>query len=178
VEISCPAECEFLVSGQSRQALKKYVGQLSSEKDEMRRRMFYGVTRSHGGFLDAIEEEIVRFYISLRALTDELVLSAVQLLKETYRTEQKGVIFEHSSSNPIVGSLFRDLRQLLEASRQGTAETPSMGLEDVTKCLEVTEMNISYHLDSSQAKTSYLEFIRRNHPDVVAEDVGGGLIYP
>lgn len=177
VEIDCPPDCSYLTSGQSYQWLKKYVSQMQQEKDPVRRRKIYEATQRYGPLLSDVEEKIVNYSSDLRSLKDQHVLEAIKLLKETYRTEEKGLIYEHSSANPLVESLIRDLRRFLEESRASGGEFAHLRANQLVDCLEVMETDIRYHLQSGTEEDSYLTFIKRSHPEAATEkSVGGGLI--
>ena len=179
VEISCPPDCEHLVSGQSHQMLRKFVGQLTRENDPHRKRRLYEITNALGPFLARIEEDIVRFASGVRALRDREAAEAVELLRKTYETEQKGIIFEHRSPNPLVQSLIRDLGELLEKMRSDPEEGfPRLTTRQIIDCLEVTGMNIQYHLEMNSGENAYLDFVKRNHPGAMSKGSRGGLLAP
>ena len=180
IEIDCPSDCVYLYSGQAYQAIKKYSAQLRQEEDPVKRRKLYETSQAFGPVFGGIEQSIIAYSASLQTLTDEHILEAVTLLKETYRTEQKGVIYEHASSNPLVQALVRDLKEALEALRTDQSSGfPVLKTTDLLDCLTVLETDISYHLDSSSERESYLSFIRRNHPEISSKASSKGtLIQP
>ena len=102
------------------------------------------------------------------------------MLKKTYRTEQKGVIYEHDSTNPLVQALSRDLRTSLEKIRTGQeGQLPSLKTTDLLDCLEVVEHDIGYHLKGVTERGSYLEFIKKNHPEIASRAASkSSLIQP
>lgn len=165
VEIACPADCVYLTSGQSYQSFKKYVTQLQQQEDPLRRKKLYETSQNFSSLFFEIEEQIIHFAGELRSFTDEHILEATGLLQETYKTEEKGLIYEHTSPNPLVQALFRELRKLLEEKRsQVTDDSPLLRRVDIVDCLEVVETDIRYHLENQSDRGSYLNFILRNHP--------------
>ena len=179
IEIACPADCVYLKSGQSYVTAKKYIGQLSHEDDPVRRRRLYENSQKFGEVVSDMEEVIIRYAGRLRSFLDQNILEAVVLLKETYQTEEKGVIYEHTSSNPLVQTLLRDLRGFLEERRSGGSErSTALRTGDLVGCLEVMEADIRYHLDHWSDRENYLSFITRNHPKTASEAPSGGLIHP
>lgn len=179
VEIACPSDCVYLRSGQSYQSGKKYVAQLLEQDDPVRRRKFYETSRRFPEVIYGIEEAIVRFARGVRAFTDEQALEVIALLKDTYRTEEKGLIYEHTSSNPLVQSLLREVRKMLEERRFKMSEgAPLLRMGEVLDCLEVVGADIQYHLQHGAEKGSYLSFITQNHPSTRPETPSSGLIYP
>lgn len=177
VEINCPPGCVYLTSGQGYQSAKKYVAQLYREEDPARRRRLYENSRRWAQLLYELEETIVHFAAGLRSFPDQNVLEAVRLLQETYKTEEKGLIYEHPSPNPLVQRLLRELRQRLEAKRAEVGEeTPLLKRGDILNCLEVIETDIRYHTE--HRGDSYLQFIVRNHPETASDASRSGLIQP
>ncbi len=180
VEIDCPSDCVFLSTGHSYQSIKKYTSQLRQEEDPVRRRKLYETGQQFGPLFGELERTIIGYAADLRTLTDQHILEAVSLLKKTYRTEQKGVIYEHDSTNPLVQALSRDLRNSLEKIRAGKDDhLPSLKTTDLLDCLEVVEHDIDYHLEGESERGSYLEFIKRNHPEIASRAASkGSLIQP
>ena len=159
---------------------QKYSAQLQQEKDPLRRKKLYETGQHFGRLFGELERTIIGYAADLRTLTDQHILQAVSLLKETYRTEQKGVIYEHSSANPLVQALLRDLRASLEKIRtQPDRDFPIPKATDLLDCLEVVEQDISYHLEGTFERGSYLAFIKKNHPDISSRAASkGSLIQP
>ena len=159
--------------------LKRTIAQLRQEEDPLQRRKVYETIQKFGEVLSELEAAIVKYAVELRSLRDQHVLEVIGMLTKTYRTEYKGVIYERSSSNPLVQALFRELRKLLEKKKRGTESGVRLGLEDTLDCLEVVEHSIRHQLTNDADEDAYLTFIKRNHPDVVsAASKRGGLILP
>lgn len=180
VEISCPADCDYLDSGQTYQSIKKYSAQLRQEQDPIKRRKLYATNQAFRSVFGKIEQSIINYSANLQTLTDSHILEAISLLRKTYLTEQKGVIYEHTSSNPLVQALVKDLKETLETIRaQQEDGRPTLRTADLLDCLAVVETDISYHLDSASEREGYLSFIRRNHPEISSEAASkGALIQP
>lgn len=177
IEIDCPPDCEYLKAGQTHSLQKKYVSLMSHEHDSLKRDKYYRVTAEFGGWIEVVETAIVRYGRDLRALRDEEILEAIVSLGKTFETERKGVIFEHKSPNPIVQSLSRELYTLIEELRKKPPEElPRLRISDVINLFEVMKMNVQYHLDHEPAGDSYLEFVRKTHPEIHEEKPAGGLI--
>lgn len=179
IEVDCPSDCAYLTSGQAYHMLKRTIAQLRQEDDPLQRRKVYETIQEFGETLSELEAAIVKYAVELRSLKDQHVLEAVGMLTETYRTEDKGVIYERSSSNPLVHALFQELRKLLEEKKRGTERGVRLELEDILDCLEAVEHSIRHQLGNEAGEDAYLTFIKRNHPDVVsAASTRGGLILP
>lgn len=162
VEIACPPDCVYLSSGQSYQILKKFTTQLQAEDDPVKRQRIYQASRTFARELYDLEGFILEFAAGVSSLTDRDILEAVNTVRQTYQTEEKGLIYEHRSANPLAQSLVSELRRYLEEQR--SKEAP-LRVSEILLFLEVTENNINFHLDPKAGRDSYLRSIRRNHPD-------------
>jgi hypothetical protein len=177
VEIDCPLDCEYLKAGQTHSLQKKYVSLMSREQDSLKRDKYYRVTVEFGAWIETIEKAIVRYSRDLRALRDDDIAEAITSLEKTFETERKGLIFEHRSPNPIVQSLSHELYTLIEELRKKPLEDlPRLRISDVISLFEVMKMNVQYHLDHGTAGESYLEFVKKTHPEGGEDRPAEGLI--
>jgi hypothetical protein len=165
LEIACPEDCQYLSSGMSYQLMKKRVGALQNEEDPLLRRQYYDVHSNYPDILAGLEEAIIRFAQGLRSLRDRQVQDSVTLLIKTYKTEQSGLIYEHTSSDPIVNSLARDLKTFLEEHRKLDQDQRFLKTGEIVDCLEVLLADIQYHIAEADQE-SYLHFIARSRPDL------------
>lgn len=176
-EIPCPPDCSFLASGQAYHWRKKYVSILDRELDNRKRQMLYETTQQFHQLLSAIERVVVAYASGLKSLRDRDVRQALELLKETYATEAKGVIYQASSSNPLAQSLSRELYEFLEKQREEAAEQGFvLRPEHILQCLEVLLTDINHHLAQDKDGNGFLRFIQRNHPDATQSPAGGIII--
>lgn len=170
VEIPCPEDCVYLEPNEVYHFTKKYATQLRGEPDPGRRWKLVEGTRELEGLVGTLEQSIIRHAAGLRTFQDTDVEEALQVLQATYRTEQKGILYEHSSSNPLVQALVRSLQQCLEELRSGgESELPAVRLPEILNCLELMEADVRFYRESPTAKGSYLTYISRKHPAVASE---------
>lgn len=169
IEVACPRDCTYLRSGISYQSERKLNEQFGSDGDVHLKMRVLETIQELNWAVFLLEEEVVRFSLELRSLRDEQILEGVQLLQKTYATEQKGVIYEHQSPDPIVQSLSRQIHKLLEGFRQPSEERPSLRTGEILRCLEAVEFDVTYHLGQSE-KASYLRFITQQHPELGSEE--------
>ncbi len=176
IEIPCPADCPYLSSGQEYHRWKDYQAQLGALEDPRERIRMVETLVHLGPFLDALEKGVVQYAGELQSLRDQHVEEAVSFLLETYRTESKGIIYEHSSTNPLVQALVRKLRDVTEQYRSGQEpDSPSLGPEEVVRCLKFVRLNVRHY--AGGRGTDYLDFVRRNHPELAGrQDPSGGII--
>ena len=164
VEIPCPPDCGYLAEGQGHQAGKKYMRQLRREQDPDRSLRLYENLQLYRPIIHEIEVEILHYGRGLRSFRDRHVLDAVRLLRKTYRSEVRGVIYEHTSPDPMVSALIRDLQKFLDPIKENI-EMP-LGVSELVDCLEVMEWEIRHHLNQPLDEEPYLTFIRKNHPEI------------
>ncbi len=174
VEIPCPPDCVYLAQGQGHQAGKKYIRQLRQEQDPDRSLRLYENLQRYRPLIHEIEMEILRYAQGLRSFRDRHVLEAVRLLRKTFRSEVRGVIYEHTSPDPMVSALIRVLQKRLD----GLKEELELRLRasDLVDCLEVMEWEIRYHLQQPPGEEPYLTFIRKNHPEITPPSSDQNLI--
>ena len=102
------------------------------------------------------------------------MLEALRLLFKTYQSEDRGIIYEHKSTDPMVNALVRDIRDLLEQCREDLE--PAIRPSDFVECMEVMEWEVRYHLQQSDKEEPYLIFIRKTHPGAAPAGSGEDLI--
>lgn len=174
VEIPCPTDCVYLAEGQGHQSGKKYIRWLRQMQDPDRSQRLYETLQLYRPLIFGIEMAILRYGQGLRSLRDRHVLEAVRLLRKTYRSEARGVIYEHTSPDPMVSALVRAVHEILEELREEMES--ELGASELLACLEVMECEINYHLNQPLDEEPYLTFIRKNHPELAAEGSDENLI--
>jgi hypothetical protein len=175
LEIACPETCQYLSSGLSYQIAKKRTNALQHADNPVQRRKYYSVHGEHSRVLTELEEIIIRYAAGLRSLRDQHIHDAVLVTLNTYKTEQRGVIYEHTSSDPLVNSLGRELRQLLEGYREIKQGREFLRTGQIVDCLEVLLADVRYHQAEGADPSGYLKFIARSRPDM-AKAPSRGLI--
>jgi len=179
VKIACPSDCPFLKSGQAYHWLKKYVAMFETIEEPSKRQRLYETSQRFHELLAEMEELIVSYSVDLTSITDRDVHEAIVLLRSTYQTEQKGVIYEHTSSNPLAQALSKELRHFLENFRKQAAERgASLRTSEVIACLDFLEIDVAHHLATNSAGSDYLRFISRSHPEVALKQDRTGIILP
>jgi hypothetical protein len=177
IEIPCPPDCQFLKSGQTYHWVKKHMAILQTQEDPSRMQQLYKTSQQFHFLLDGMEEVIVGYASELTSITDGDVHKAIVALKSTLETEQKGVIYEHSTSNPLAQALAKELQSFLEKERSESSERGnSLRTSDLVACLDFLEEDVSYHLANDSASNSYLQFIARSHPEAATKQNHGGII--
>lgn len=177
VKIPCAPDCAFLTTGQAYHGSKKYTSLLQNEENPQKRLKLLRTMEENAEIIVLLELVIVGYAGSLTSFRDHDVLESVQLLKRTYQTESRGIIYEESSSNPLAQALVQEMRDTLEQMRaKGASEGLRLGATTAMSCLEVIEADILYYLKTNGDSTEYLGFISRNHPEAASPGKQNGLI--
>ncbi len=143
MKIACPPDCAFLTTGQAYHGAKKYTSLLQNEENPQKRFKLLQTMEENAEIIVLLEEVIVQYAGSLTSIRDRDVLESVQLLKGTYQTESRGIIYEESSSNPFAQALVQEMRDTLERKRaKGASEGLRLGATTAMNCLEVIEADI------------------------------------
>lgn len=169
LEIDCPESCVFLKTGREMdmQNYAKHFRSLDPGQYEKHHRV---VTEDQIA-LTRIEQVIARERLSDRNLKDKDVVGALSILIETYKTEDKGVLYEKTSEDLRIESLRRILRNLVESLRNPEgqnkrgivdAQSKHLPLASVIDCLEfLRALAESYIADRESA---YVDFLVRLFP--------------
>lgn len=177
VEIHCPADCPYLAEGQSFQAMRKLGAVMDSIEEPHLRERFYFATSHLGRLLDFIEEEIVQYCKNLRSIQDADIEEAITVVADTYNTESKGIIYEHTTSNPLAQGLSKQIYQRLETLRSEVSQQGKpLQVKEIQLSLEALQTLARFHLNQSTERESYLRFMTRNHPQAAAGSDDSPLI--
>ena len=178
IEIDCPPDCPHLTTGHSYQLSRVYLAVLE-QLPPTKQRKFMETLQSSPILIGGVERMIVSSAADVSALRDSDILEAVSTVVETYRTEQKGLIYEHSTPNPLAQSLTREIRNFLEDVRKENEEnSQSIPSHVFLDCLEFVQATIQLHLSPSGEWGKYLDFATRNHPDFHGKPATNRLIVP
>lgn len=180
VAIPCPVDCPHLSSGQTYHSIKQYLSLLDHEESPARRRAYIDALTDWGDAVDAIEKTIVAYAADVRALRDSDVKEAVEAVRKTCESEERGFLFEHSSPNPLAQALVRELKTQVEQTlnQEPDAESRPPRNVDLIQCFQLVEAKLAYHQAQGGGRRAFLEFISRSHPEKAARSSRGGLIIP
>jgi hypothetical protein len=177
LEIDCPESCPYLQVGRSHEARHENMRHLRTAdpaKLQARARLF-----------DLFEPQIARIEYLLarqrhrvRDLRDAEAAEALDLLIATYRTEDRGILYEQASSNLRVDALRRELRDALQELREPKDERQErLRLSDLIACLEMVREILASHMQAGESPSSYVDFLARMMPRQ-APASSGPLIIP
>jgi len=115
LDIPCPESCEYLQMG--RKYEEEEYGRLlriaNADHPERNNRVF----QSYYEVAAHLEYTLAKERLSFRHLTDRDAIQALDLLFETYKTEEIGILFEKTSDNLRIDALRRELRTVIESYR-------------------------------------------------------------
>ncbi len=171
LEIDCPESCQFLKAGRERESedYGKRLRSLDANAQERCRRIF-------GEYQDAVaylEYTIAREGLSSHELTDADVAKAVDALLATYRTEEKGVLYETTSEDLRVEPLRRELRAAIESLRNPEMQegkdivnpkSSRLTLSAAIDCLEYIRSILSVYMEDRSSSSGYVNFLLRMTP--------------
>jgi len=179
LEIDCPESCQYLQAGRSYEAKQESTRHLHSRDPK--------VEQARARVLDHFEPQVVRLeYLvaeerrSARDLKDRDVADAFDLLLQTYRTEENGILYERVSDHHQVESLRRRLREAVEELRRPKDAAQSvLRLSEAIACLEFVRGLVQSHIEARESPSSYVDFLARMLPRAgVIEQPGPSLIVP
>ena len=171
LQIDCPESCQYLKAGREREVddFGKRIRNLDQAAQERSRR----VLAEHQDAVAYLEYTIAHERILSRDLTDKDVVRAIDVLLNTYKTEDKGVLYETTSEDLRVESLRRELRTIIESLRnpQGKEgkgivdpQIARLTLSGTIGCLEYIRSLISVFMEDRHSSTGYVDFLARVTP--------------
>jgi hypothetical protein len=171
LEIECPENCPYLIAGRAREVADytRRIGALDPRDHDRNSRVF----RDYQDAIAHIEYTIASERMSSRDLRDRDVLQAVDILLDTYRTEDNGVLYEKMSEDLRIEPLRRELRKAIESLRnpQGEAkgivnpQSTRMQLSVAIDCLEcIRSMVIAFQSGRASSLSGYVDFLARVLP--------------
>jgi hypothetical protein len=171
LEINCPETCPYLKAGRERET-EEYVRRLRSldaNEQERNRRIF----RDCQDAIVRLEYALSQVRLMSHDMTDSDVVQAVDVLLETYKTEDKGVLYEKTSEDLRVEGLRRELRNIIESLRnpEGTEakgivdpQAKRLTLSSAIDCLEYMRSIASMYMQDRRSASGYVDFLARVIP--------------
>ena len=161
LEIQCPEDCLFLETG--REYERTTLGANASRmRDPVKLQRQRRVLETLHDVAAGLEYQLAEQKRVLRGFTDEQASEAVRLLLETLRTEDRGILYERTSSDPVVDSA---RRQLADAVRE--LRTPGQGQGGAVKlgeAIDVLEFILDVVDSHKGVRLGYLDYIMRMMP--------------
>jgi hypothetical protein len=177
VKIPCPSDCQFLANGQEYHFYKKFLTIIRGIEDPARKERLFLTLQNPKLILATLEQGVVEYSNGLTSLRDREISSAYSLVRKTYETENKGLIYEQTSSNPLIQGLIKKLKEVIEGHREMMLKKGQrITLSEIIDCLELAELDTGFYLADNQEGSAYLDFIKRNYPELLDEDSDSKII--
>jgi hypothetical protein len=190
LEIDCPEACEYLQAGRKIEMTQEYARHVQTS-DPIKQSRQQVVLSRHFRFVNHVEAYFGEERRTSRSLTDKTVAGAIDLVIETLRTEEKGILYDRVSSDLRVDALRRQLQEIVKHYRTSAQERPgdqlvlsdpkqeNMRVRDVIDSLEVIREILASHIEKGLGPQSYVNFLARTLPrSEKAADAGPSLIVP
>jgi hypothetical protein len=171
LEISCPESCEYLQAGRKR-GIEDYQKRLQ-EMDLLNQEKHRRVISQYQDAIAHLEYAISQERLLSRDLKDKDVAQAVDVLLDTYRTEDKGILYETTSDDIRIEPLRQELRKIIETyrnpegtERQGVVDPKNtrLPLSGAIECLEFIQSMIAMYRESRSSIWGYVDFLARITP--------------
>jgi hypothetical protein len=185
LEIDCPDSCEYLRVGRNRETdeYTRFVRNMHG-----RREMHERVLRENQGVVAHLEYMLAQERRSTRDLRDKEVAEALDLLLESRRTEDKGILYEKTADDLRVESLRRMMRDVIESHRNPDPErreglvgpqNKRLTLAAAIDCLEFVHDLIASHMSAGKNPSSYVDLLARIIPrELPGGGARGSIIIP
>jgi len=176
LEIDCPESCAYLQAGRTREARQGYARHLRPS-DPAKAQRYQQVLTELEEVVTSLESAIADARRSTRTLTDAEVAEAVALMLKTLQTEDRGVLYEHTSNSLQVEALRRQLRDVLQQLRYPRkAGQEPLRLRDAMSCLELIGDVVASYMAERHSSASYASFLMRMMPARSRVGDGGSSI--
>jgi hypothetical protein len=171
LEVDCPESCGYLKFGREceMEDYVKRVRRMDPAGMEKRQRLF----TEHQDVLAQIEYALARERLSDRNLIDKDVIDAIDVLLESYKTEDKGVLYEKTTENLRIEALRRELKKVIESLRtpgkqeeRGIIDPGSIRLQlsAAIECLEFIRSLAEAYAKARASASGYVDFLARLFP--------------
>lgn len=167
IEIDCTPDCTHL-AGSFFQHQKRLASIAESLPDSRRRREYFEVLDHLRGVVWVFEQFLVEWMVRPTALTDREAAEIYRIVRESYETESRGLLFQETSPNPLVQSAVRHLREKIEEFRIRDHEgSPRevLKVEPIAAVLRFLEAELGFYASKSDGDPqAYLLQMWRRHP--------------
>jgi hypothetical protein len=170
-EISCPESCNYLQLGRKRE-IEDYQKRIQ-KMDFANREKYRRVISQHQDVIAHLEYTISQERLLARDLTDKEAAQTVDILLDTYRTEDKGILYEKISEDLRIEPLRQGLRKIIESYRnpEGTErkgvvdpKNSRLPLGGAIECLEFIRTLIDIYKEGRSSVSGYVDFLARVTP--------------
>ena len=158
VEIDCPPDCAFLDGAHA----GAWEGR-SADRDRDARRVgpfLEGLSEAQGRLVLLSLVGVTAIRARRRELDDRLLLEAVQALRKTVETREKGILYEHPAADARAQALAHELGELFEAKdAEGRSHAPAD--RDLREALSRLERAVAATLREGESGHAFLDSATR-----------------
>lgn len=165
VEINCPPDCVYFVEGQKHHHQKVMQHRLRKEgvASYVRRAELY---KRNPGIFARLEKIFAESFRADRNITNADLVAALELVRQTFETEKKGLIYQHQSDNRYANEI--STRVLVAVTED--KDSPEIGGHKLTLDFAVSVVNeflkeARFYQENDSNPRSYLIHILRYHPE-------------
>lgn len=158
VEIACPPDCVFLDGAHAGAWEGRSAGR---DRDARRVGPFLeGLSEAQGRLVLLSLVGVTAIRARRREIDDRLLLAAVQALRKTVETREKGIVYEHPAADARAQGLAHELAELFEArDAEGRAHAP--GDHDLATALARLERAILATVAEADSAHAFLDTATR-----------------
>ncbi|HYN01022.1 MAG TPA: hypothetical protein VE359_01120 [Vicinamibacteria bacterium] len=158
VEIDCPPDCAYLDGAHA----GAWEGR-SADRDRDARRVgpfLEGLSEAQGRLVLLSLVGVTAIRARRRDLNDRLLLEAVQALRKTVETREKGILYEHPAADARAQALAHELGELFEATdAEGRSHAPAD--RDLKEALSRLEGAVTATLREGESGHAFLDSATR-----------------
>jgi hypothetical protein len=171
LEIACPESCEYLTAGRKRD-IEDYQQRLQ-KMDISKKEKYQKVISQYQDVIAHLEYAISRERLLSRDFRDKDAAQAVDVLLDTYRTEEKGILYEKTVDDIRIEPLRKQLRTIVEsyrnpegAEKQGVVDPKNTRLQlgGAIESLEFIRTLIAIYMENRSSSSGYVDFLARVTP--------------
>jgi len=171
LEIECPENCPYLKAAREREWAdhSKRLQNLNPADQERNKKAL----EDYRDVIAHLEYVLARYRLSVRSFKDKDVVGAADILLATYRTEDKGILYENTSDDIQIESLRRELHKVVESYRNPEGDE-SKGIIDpknnrlplgaAIDCVAYLRSLAMAYLQDRRSDSGYVDFLARMIP--------------
>jgi hypothetical protein len=165
VTIDCPSDCVYLMVSREYDFSRLEIDWAKVPFAEVKFTRSFAET--HGPLLVDIDHAVCEFAADHREVVDTDVLTALQTLAETYRTQTSGIIYEKPLDYPLQRALYEHLKASIADSRKEETQRAGMTTlrdSDIRDALIFLTQLCAAHANGRPKGRAYLDLIRAQFP--------------
>ena len=177
VTIDCPSDCVHLAASRQNDLNRMEIDWSKLPFAEVKFNREFAAT--HGTLLFHLDHAICKFAAEHREVVDADVLTALQTLAETYRTQTSGIIYEKPLDYLLQRELYESLKAAIAEFRKDDAQRAGMTTvrdSDVRDALIFLAQLSAIHENGRPKGRAYLDLIRSQFPKEEFQKAGSNIV--